>query len=92
MASKREISAVELYDYGHEILGLTRQIEACLGKCYNASDPRNATDFGELQDAIRKLHDLLNLSLETSVPASFSHPPRPQRTQYTEPPPDEIPF
>jgi hypothetical protein len=84
MTSGREISAVQLYDYGHAVAGLTRRIDASLAKCYHKQGKADTEAFRELQDAIRELHDLLSQNFQ--VPASFSYPPTRPLTS------DEIPF
>jgi len=80
---KREISALELWDYGHAVGLLTQKVEECVRK-YAESRGNDVWYFITLDEAIKELHDLL--SKDFAVPASFVRPPPPPLSL------DDIPF
>jgi hypothetical protein len=81
--AKRDFSPVGIWEYGHEVLALTKELHKRLIWAADRGGENNPETFRELQAAIRQLHDLLE------------EMPEELRTRRNAPPPlteDEIPF
>jgi hypothetical protein len=81
----KPFSVAELWDYGHRVLALTRQIERQVADCERVKGDVEDPSYFQLSETIRLLHDLLSNPLD--VPPEIVTPPPPM--PWTD---GEIPF